>query len=66
VDSLNKDQMTPLMLAAYLYLILVRFSGHDEVLLILLNAGADVNHEDSHGNTSLHYVSKNGENSDLF
>ena len=60
MDAINKDQMTPLMLAAYLYITLLTYSGHDEVLLILLNAGADVNHEDSNGNTSLHYVSKNG------
>jgi len=36
------------------------FSGHDEVILILLNAGVDVNHKDCFGNTPLHYTSKNG------
>jgi ankyrin repeat protein len=34
--------------------------GRDEVILILINAGADINCEDYLKNTALHYAAKNG------
>lgn len=48
------------MLQCSIILKIIINSGRDEVILILLNAGADVNHEDNLGNTPLHYASKNG------
>ncbi|CAD8135939.1 unnamed protein product [Paramecium octaurelia] len=50
IDAQNKDHMTPLILAA--------LNGQDEVLMILMNAGSDINHQDSFGNTALHYACK--------
>ena len=51
--------MTPLILAAFQYNTKI-FSGQDEVLMILMNAGADINFQDTSGNTALHYGCKNG------
>jgi ankyrin repeat protein len=34
-------------------------------MLILINAGADINHQDSLGNTPLHYSSQNGQKKTL-
>ncbi|KAM3142373.1 hypothetical protein pb186bvf_005530 [Paramecium bursaria] len=52
IDAVNKELMSSLMVASYY--------GKDEVLLILINAGADINHQDLFGNTALHYGVKNG------
>ncbi|CAD8076974.1 unnamed protein product [Paramecium sonneborni] len=50
IDAQNKDHMTPLIIAA--------INGQEEVLMILMNAGSDINHQDSQGNTALHYGCK--------
>ncbi|CAD8139887.1 unnamed protein product [Paramecium octaurelia] len=51
IDLPNKEFMTPLILAA--------IHGQEEVFMILMNAGADINFQDSVGNTCLHYSCKN-------
>ncbi|CAD8088941.1 unnamed protein product [Paramecium primaurelia] len=50
IDTQNEDKMTPLLLSAYY--------GKFETLQILVNLGANINHQDIHGNTSLHYACK--------
>ncbi|CAD8146459.1 unnamed protein product [Paramecium pentaurelia] len=55
IDLPNKEFMTPLILAA--------IHGQEEVFMILMNAGADINYQDSVGNTSLHYACKNNQKS---
>ncbi|CAD8047312.1 unnamed protein product [Paramecium primaurelia] len=55
IDLPNKEFMTPLILAA--------IHGQEEVFMILMNAGADINYQDSLGNTSLHYACKNNQKS---
>ncbi|CAD8177990.1 unnamed protein product [Paramecium octaurelia] len=50
IDSQNEDKMTPLLLSAYY--------GKIETLQILVNLGANINHQDIHGNSSLHYACK--------
>ncbi|CAK83232.1 unnamed protein product (macronuclear) [Paramecium tetraurelia] len=55
IDMPNKDIKTPLILAA--------IHGQEEVFMILMNAGADINYQDSVGNTCLHYACKNEQKS---
>lgn len=35
--------------------------GFELIFQILINAGADINHQDINGNTSLHHASINGQ-----
>ncbi|CAD8095467.1 unnamed protein product [Paramecium sonneborni] len=50
IDEQNEDKMTPLLLSAYY--------GKLETLQILVNVGANINHQDIHGNSALHYACK--------
>ncbi|CAK90218.1 unnamed protein product (macronuclear) [Paramecium tetraurelia] len=50
IDTQNEDKMTPLLLSAYY--------GKFETLQILINLGANINHQDIYGNSSLHYACK--------
>ncbi len=43
-----------------IYFKLILISGKDEVIQVLLNAGAEINHQDYKGNTPLHYASLYG------
>ncbi|CAD8173722.1 unnamed protein product [Paramecium octaurelia] len=50
IDEQNEDKMTPLLMSAYY--------GKLETLQILINVGANINHQDIHGNSALHYACK--------
>ncbi|CAD8086750.1 unnamed protein product [Paramecium primaurelia] len=50
IDEQNEDKMTPLILSAYY--------GKLETLQILVNVGANINHQDIYGNSALHYACK--------
>ncbi len=49
---INKRQYTFLMDQSY--------NCNPKVIIALLKAGADINRQDTHGNTALHYSAKNG------
>ena len=53
IDEKAWNQCTPLMLAAE--------RGHIDILLHLINHGADVNKKDGRGRTALHYASERGD-----
>ncbi|CAD8097447.1 unnamed protein product [Paramecium sonneborni] len=50
LEEQNEEQMTPLLLSAYY--------GKSETFQILVNVGANINHQDIYGNTALHYACK--------
>lgn len=51
IDSLNTKLQTPLILACEL--------GFDEIVSLLINAGADINSQDMNRNTGLHLATIN-------
>ncbi|CAD8197720.1 unnamed protein product [Paramecium pentaurelia] len=50
IDMVNSEQITPFMLAC--------IHGYIDIILILYDEGADINHQDNKGDTSLHYACK--------
>ncbi|CAD8089761.1 unnamed protein product [Paramecium primaurelia] len=50
IDLVNSEQKTPFMLAC--------IHGYIDIILILYDEGADINHSDNKGDTSLHYACK--------
>ena len=51
IDSCTNKSTTPLILACQ--------KGFDDIFLILINAGADINHRDNEDNSPLHHAVKN-------
>ena len=52
MDKANRDEPTPLLVAA--------FNGHTEVVAQLLAAGAVVNQADQYGRTAFYEAAENG------
>lgn len=52
VDPLDDTELTPLILAAS--------AGKENIVRILIGAGADINHQNTQGHSALQYASSKG------